>query len=422
MKILVLAIPIFSCTTCLVIRTQKLLLSPNNQQANLFRGSAGLSRFAWNWAVKFCRRHYAIFGNRGGKYKRPTAYSLINFWNKIKARRFPWFSHYSKFIPEESFKNFNKSMQAAFKKLDKKQKFWLPRLHKKSGNESFNVIPSSHFPIRINGNRIFIPRIGMVRFETPLRWPGVSQVYGQVKLRAGRWWLTLSYDLPDPPKLPVNRPSCGIDLGCKVLATIVSGGEVVEEVAPLKPFAKAKRKIKRFCRVVSRRENGSKRRERAKLKVAKAYERVANLRSNQLHQLSSRVVKRFGVIVLEDLNVKGMAGGMLAGTIADLGFGEFRRQIEYKSGMTGTKVVLADRFYPSSKSCSRCGEIKDDLSLSDRVFHCAGCNLKIGRDHNAGINLEKLGQSMPEVTRGESGSSSTRKSRGAARRTANAQH
>lgn len=405
-----------------MFRSQKLLLKPNNQQLNLLRGSAGLSRFAWNWAVAFCKRHYAIFGNRACKYKRPSFYSLAKFWNKIKSRRFPWTIRYSKYVSEDAFRKFDKAMNAAFARIKRKESPGFPRFHKRGVKDSFNIVPSSYHPLKIIGNRIRIPRVGMVRFETPLRWPGATMVYGQVKLRAGKWWLSLSYDLPDLTKLPEGRPTCGIDLGCTTLATIVSGGEVVEEVKPLKPFAKAKRKIKRLCRIVSRRKKGSKRRERAKLKVAKAYERVANLRANQLHQLSSRIVKEFGVIVLEDLSVKGMAGGMLAGTIADLGFAEFRHQIEYKAEAAGTKVVLADRFYPSSKSCSRCGEIKENLSLSDRTFNCPGCGLSIGRDHNAGINLEKLGQSMPEVTHGESGDSPTRNGRGAAQRAANAQH
>ncbi len=335
-----------------MIRTQKLLLKPNNEQRNLFRGSAGLARFAWNWVVALCKRHYANYGKRSYKYKRPSAFTLVNRWNKIKSRRFPWVANYSKFVPEEAIKKFDVAMSAAFKRLGKGQTPGFPRFHKRGIKESFNVVPSSYFPIKsIAGNRIRLPRIGMVRFETPLRWPGADQVYGQVKLRAGRWWLTLTYELPDPPKLPANRPTCGIDLGCTKLATIVSGGEIAEEVEPLKPFAKAKRNVKRLGRMVSRRDKGSKRRELAKLRLAKAHERVANLRANQLHQLSSRLVKRFGVIVLEDLNVKGLAGGMLAGTIADLGFGEFRRQVEYKAEAAGTRIVLADRFFPSSKSC-----------------------------------------------------------------------
>jgi len=405
-----------------MIRSQKILLKPNNEQLKLLRGSSGLARFAWNWAVAICQRHYAIYGKRGYKYKRPSAFTLINRWNKIKVRRFPWVSSYSKLIPEQSFRKFDKAMKAAFKRLVKKQKSGFPKFHKRGIKESFNVIPSSDRPVRLASNRVHLPRIGMVRFETPLRWPGAVQCYGQVKLRAGRWWLTLSYELPDPPKLPAGRPACGIDLGCTTLATIVSGGEVVEEVKPLKPFVKAKRKVKRLGRMVSRRDKGSKRRERAKLRLAKAHERVANLRANQLHNLTCRLAKRYGVIVLEDLSVKGLAGGMLAGTIADLGFAEFRRQSEYKADAAGTRVVLADRFFPSSKSCSRCGEIKDDLSLSDRTFRCAGCGLEIGRDHNAGVNLEKLGQSMPEVTCGETGGSSARKGRGAGRRTTNAHH
>jgi putative transposase len=193
---------------------------------------------------------------------------------------------------------------------------------------------------------------------------------------------------------------------------------VVEELAPPKPYAKAKRKLQRIQRRLSASVKGSNRSKRKRLQLAKAHERIANIRGDFLHGFTSKLVNRFGVVVLEDLSVKGMAGGMLAGTIQDLGFAEFRRQVEYKAEAAGTKVVIADRFYPSSKTCSHCGAIREKLELSERVFHCE-CGFVAGRDENAAINLEKLGQSMPEVTRGETGGSPARKGRGARRGTAN---
>jgi putative transposase len=337
-------------------------------------------------------------------YKRLTAYSLGKRWNTVKDRHFPWVREYSKYIPEESFRKVDLAYRAAFARLRRGQPAGFPKFHKKGVNESFQVVPSSHFPLTLNRNKFRIPRVGFVRTETTVRWPEGKQVYGRVKKRAGRWWLILSHHLPDPPKLPEGRPACGVDVGCTTFATVASEG-VVEEVAPPKPYAKARRRLRRAHRRVSRKVKGSANRKKAVLRLAKAHERVANIRDNFLHQLTSRLVKRFGVIVLEDLSVKGLAGGMLAKTVHDMGWGEFRRQVEYKAETVGTKVVFADRFYPSSKTCSACGQVKAKLGLSEREWTCMGCGTSHDRDHNAAKNLEKLGRDTPEVTPAESGGS-----------------
>lgn len=403
-----------------MFRSQLLLLSPTKEQARQFAGAAGLSRFAWNWALALSQRYYRVFGKRPG-YKRLSPAVLRKHWNKIKGRRFPWVLEFSKLIAEESFRQLDRAYRLTFSKLARGQKAGFPTFRKKGVDESFQVVPCGNFPIRRSVQRFNFPRIGMVKCHTPIRWPSGSQVRGRVKLKAGRWWLILSYELPDPKPEPHTGPACGIDLGCTTFATVASQGVIVEEIAPLKPYTKSKRKLKRLQRSVSRKKKGGVNRRKARRRIARHHERVANVRANFLHQFTSRLVKQYGVIVLEDLSVNGLAAGRLAGTIRDMGFSEFRRQVEYKAEVTGTKVVLADRFYPSSKTCSSCGLVKTKLGLKERVWTCERCGVTHDRDHNAAINLEKLPQGMGKVTPTETGGSSpSRKTkRGAGRRSRN---
>jgi putative transposase len=284
-----------------------------------------------------------------------------------------------------------------------------PKFHKKRDESSFMVVPGKSTPMRLSGTRFQIPKIGFVKTQSKLRWPGATQTYGRVKRVAGRWWLTLSYELPDPPKLPDGRPACGIDLGISRLATIASGGRVVEEVKSPSPYMKAQEQLRQAKRRANRKSRGSANQRKALLKLAKLHERVASVRGNFLHQLTNRLVNRFGVICLEDLRVGELAGKGLGKLIHDMGWGIIRRQIEYKAETAGTKVVFADRFYPSSKTCSTCGQVKTKLALAERNWTCEGCGTSHNRDVNAAINLEKLGRGTPEETPAETRSTPKRK-------------
>lgn len=410
---------LFSIT--IMRRSQRILIQPTQDQERLFAGSCGLSRFAWNWALALCQRHYRMFGKKTG-HKRPSAYTLMRHWNKVKDRRFPWVREYSKLIPEECFKKLDLAFQDAFARMKAGQLAGFPRFRRKGVHESFQVVPSGDRPMARVAKRFRIPRVGLVKCQTILRWPNGKHVYGRVKYKAGRWWLTLTYEFPDPKPGPHTGPSCGIDLGCTTFATVASDGKIVDELAPPKPYAKANRRLKRLQRIASRKMKGGKNRRKAVMRLARQHERVANTRVNFLHQFTSRLVKRYGVIVLENLSVKGMMAGMLAGTIRDMGFGQFRRQMEYKAEVTGSQVVLADRFYPSSKTCSHCGKVKAKLSLSERTWTCEGCGTIHNRDHNAAVNLEKLGQGLPESTPAETGGASkgSNARRGAGRGSRNA--
>jgi putative transposase len=176
-------------------------------------------------------------------------------------------------------------------------------------------------------------------------------------------------------------------LGIKSLATL-SNGETVKAPKPLK---KSLNKLKRLQRSFARRKKDSHNRAKLKLKIAQVHAKIVNLRQDSLHKLTTHLTHHFAGIVIEDLNVKGMLKNRkLSRAIADLGFYEFRRQLEYKTQLKGNYLLIADRWFPSSKICSNCGNKKEELKLSERVYHCEACMHQIDRDLNAAQNLKNL--------------------------------
>jgi putative transposase len=184
-----------------------------------------------------------------------------------------------------------------------------------------------------------------------------------------------------------------ISLKVKSLATL-SDGEVIPNPRHLKRRLK---KLKRLQRMVSRRQKGGKNRKKAVRKLAKLHRQIKNQRCNTLHQVTTRLAKTKSVLVIEDLHVAEMLKNHhLAQAIGDVGFYEFKRQLLYKAGWYGARVILADQWEPSSKRCSRCGWVDTDLTLSDRIYHCEQCGLVLDRDLNAAINLKQLAGSSSD--------------------------
>jgi len=175
------------------------------------------------------------------------------------------------------------------------------------------------------------------------------------------------------------------------LATLSTG----EEFKGAKSYKKFEKKLARLQYLLRQKTVGSSNYKKAQLQIARLHRRIANIRSDILHKLTTYISKNHAVIGLEDLNVSGMmALRKLAKAIGDMGFYEFRRQLEYKCQLYGSRVVFVDRFYPSSKTCSNCGHVKESLSLSERMFECSNCGFSCGRDLNASINLEKAASSV----------------------------
>ena len=247
-----------------------------------------------------------------------------------------------------------------------------------------------------------LPRIGRVHcMEDVAKRVGDGRVLRMtVSQRAGRWYASLTVEREDKPvERKPNGGAVGVDLGVKTLATL-SDGTVVENPRYLR---KSERKLRRAQQVLSRKTKGSNRRANARAKVAHLHARVANQRSDAMHKLTTRLAREYSNISIEDLHVAGMVKNHhLAKSVSDAAFGEFRRQLEYKTARTGARLHVVDRWYRSSKTCSCCGRVKAKLSLSERTYHCDSCGLTMDRDLNAAINICVAG-SAPETlnARGE---------------------
>ena len=373
----------------LIQRAYKTELDLNDWQVIACRQHAGAARWAYNWGLRVKQERY-----RAGK-KSPTAIALHRELNALKKTQVPWMYQVSKCAPQEALWNLDAAFQQFFRRSAlKKQGKWKGELGypqfktKKKGLGSFRLTGR----IRVAERAIVLPRLGRLRLKERGYLPtgGVEILSATVSEQAGHWYVSLQVEEAHP--VPKNiGPVVGIDLGIKNLATL-SDGTVIPNPRYLKRRLK---KLKRLQRVVSRRQKGGKNRKKAVRILAKQHRRIKHQRRNTLHQVTTRLAKTKSVLVLEDLNVRGMLKNHhLAQAIGDVGFYEFKRQLLYKASWYGARVVLADRWEPSSKRCSACGWLDEDLTLADRTFHCQQCGLVVERDLNAALNLEHLAGSF----------------------------
>lgn len=208
-----------------------------------------------------------------------------------------------------------------------------------------------------------------------------------VSRNADMWFISFNVEVNNPCQPCKSHATVGVDLGIKTLATLSTG----EKIENPKALRNAERRLKRLQRQLSKKKKGSKNRKKAKMKVARLHYRIACLRADVTHKLTTMMTTRFKVITIEDLNVAGMMKNhKLAKHIADANFGEIRRQTTYKSVLRVNELRVANRFYASSKLCSDCGERHPDLTLADRIFVCPSCGMIKDRDINASINLDNF--------------------------------
>jgi putative transposase len=382
-----------------ILRAYKTELDLNNIQKTACARHAGAARWAYNWGL--ARKVEAY---RNGE-KVPTAIDLHRELNVLKKGELSWMYEVSKCAPQEALRNLDQAYAHFFrrvkeKKAGRKIEVGFPKFKsKKNGLGSFRMTGVIH----IFEHSIQLPRLGRLRLKERRYLPedGVHILNATVSERAGRRFVSVQVEKEIPDPKASYQPVVGVDLGILALAT-VSDGTRIENPRALK---RDLGKIKRLQREVSRRKKGSANREKAVRHLARAHLRVANVRKNALHQVTSRLARTKSAVALEDLNVTGMIKNHhLAQAILDVGFYEFRRQMLYKGQWYGCQVILANRFYPSSKRCSQCGHIRVEMELSERVYICENCGLMIDRDLNAAINLELLttGSSPESYACGES--------------------
>lgn len=368
-----------------ILRAYKTELNLNNAQKTACARHAGAARYAFNWGLA---RKLEAFAT--GK-KNPSAIDLHRELNAIKKTELPWMYQVSKCAPQEALRDLDKAFghffrRAQEKKAGKKVKVGFPRFKsKKNGLGSFRLSGAIH----IFEKTIQLPRLGRLRLKERGYLPlsGAHILNATVSEKAGRWFVSVQVEMEYPDPAPETKPVAGVDLGINHMAQ-VSDGMIFENPRALKS---ALTRLKRLQRVVSRRQKGSANRKKAVKQLAKVHLQVGNIRKDALHKATTLLTKTKSAIVIENLNVSGMLKNHhLAQAIADVGMYEFRRQLEYKGTWYGCEVLLADRFYPSTKRCSRCGQVKLAMNLGEREYRCEDCGLRIDRDLNAAINLEQL--------------------------------
>jgi putative transposase len=361
----------------------KTKLKPNNKQATRFAKHAGTARHAWNWGLDLCLKALE------NKEKLPTAIDLHKRLVREVKSVHAWYYEVSKCSPQEALRH----LATALKRWLVSKASQKPKFKNKGIKDSFYLEGS----VKISGNRIKLPRIGWVTCHEIL--PAVPIKSVTISQRAGDWYISFKYEVDIQRALVRSLPSdkearlcptlkvrqrIGVDVGINRLATCSDGTEVEN----LKAYRTAKRRLVRLQRAVSRKVKGSKNRLKAIRRLAKQHRRVANVRADALHKLTTWLAKNHSTIVVEDLNVSGMLKNhRLASAIADCGFYEFKRQLLYKAEWYGASVILADRFYPSSQLCSECGH-RQKMPLRVRTFKCECCGLEKDRDFNASVNLE----------------------------------
>jgi len=349
----------------------KICLDPTYKQEQYFRQGCGIARFTWNWALKEWKSQYDAGLKQG-------AFDLKKQFNVIKRSEYPWMYHVTKYANQQPFIQLQTAFKRFFQGISR-----YPRFKKRGHHDSF-YIGSDH--IELDGNRIRLPKLGWVRMRESLRFSGKVNS-ATISRVANRWFVSLSVELDQAPKSCDSQACVGVDLGIKTLATL-SNGESFEAPKPLNKFLK---KLKRMQRSFSRRKKDSNNRQKLRQKMAKVHARIANVRRDSLHKLTSYLTDHFGGIVIEDLKVSNMLKNhKLSCAIADMGWYTFRQQLEYKSQYKGNYLLIADRWFPSSKTCSNCGQKKDGLKLSERVYRCEACGQSLDRDLNAAINLKNL--------------------------------
>jgi len=277
-----------------------------------------------------------------------------------------------------------------------------PRFRRKGADDRFTL---TNDQFQIHGKRIRIPKLGWLRMRESLRFMG-RIVSATISRTADDWYASISIDTLDA-QLPQaeSQGAVGIDFGVRHLATLSTGEQVVGPRA-LRTLLE---RLRRLSRVLSRKLKGSCNRKKAKMKLARLHARIVSVRANGLHQLSASITRRFHTIGIEDLNVKGMlANRCLARAIADMGFAELRRQLIYKAERRGGQVVVIDRWYPSSKTCSCCCHKLDLLDLGMRQWICPACGTLHERDINAAINLRNMAVSSTVSACGGEGSGPVR--------------
>lgn len=377
----------------------KIQLLPNQQAVRYFKQAFGCARLAYNWGLSKWQEHY----KEGNK---KSWMDLRKEFNSIKWTTFSFLKEVTKCATDEPFRSLNKAFQKFFRDL-KKKKVSYPKFKKKRNNVGSFYLESGI--VKVRGHYLYISKLGWVKMCESIRFEGkINNVV--ISYYGGKYYASFSLDISQEEydrthKVNNTTESVGIDLGLNHYATLSNGLQID---AP-KPLKKHLRLLKRRHRQLEKKVHPKTKGDKTKrsnnfikfsLRVNKLYSKITNIRKDFLHKLTSSIIKSFNTIVIEDLAVGNLVKNhRLSRSLNDVSFYEFRNLLEYKSKYSNRELFVADRFYPSSKTCSSCGNINNELTLKDRTYLCSKCGLEIDRDYNASLNLiQVVGRIYPEFT------------------------
>ena len=386
--------------------SHKIELKPNNKAKTHFKKAFGCARLAYNWGLTKWQENY----KQGIK---ASIYDIRKEFNATKKEQYHFVYEVSSYATMQPFIYLDNAFKKYFADL-KKGKVSYPKLKKKRENQGSYYIGGDHVAIQ-GETYLKVPKLGLVKMCEKLRFDGkINSV--TISQKANKFFASFSMEIAEDEykrthkRVKPNRLNVGIDLGISHFATLSNGLVITSP----KPLDKLTRLLVRRQRQLSKKVHPKTKCEalkgvkksnnylKASNKLAKLHTKISNIRLDFLHKLTSHLVRNYDEICLEILSTNNMLKNhKLAKSLSDVSLSKFNEILEYKAKYNGFSIHRADRFYPSSKTCSHCGSIKSNLPLSQRVYVCDVCGYTIDRDLNASINLAKLGRVPPKVTPAE---------------------
>lgn len=353
------------------MNSYKFRITPNKEQEKRLNTMFGCSRFVWNYFLDLNNKTYLEAKEKDLKKKHLNYYDCANKLTELKKE-----NEWLKEANAQSLQQTLKDLDTAYNRFFKKQGGF-PNFKSKRNKQSFRI---PQF-FKLKGNKIYLPK-----FKEGIKTIIHREVEGNIryatisKTKTGKYFVSITTDF-EVKKERTNNNQIGIDVGIKDFA-VISNGEKYN--LPIKEDSK----LKFLHRQLSKKVKGSKNRNKARLKLAKKYEKIENKKQDFQHKLSDKLCKENELIAIEDLNIKGMVKNhYLAKSISNQSWYSFISKLEYKSERYDGRVVKTKRFYPSSKTCNNCGYINQDLELKDREWKCPQCQTKLDRDLNASKNI-----------------------------------